>query len=73
MNVAMYYLGRFAASSSMLRTVLMRRVDRAVRAELIERGDGAAMVDTVTPPMPPGPPPRLCCAKASRPAASASF
>jgi regulatory protein len=47
MNQAMYYLGRFAASSAMLKTVLMRRVDRAVRAELIERADGAALVDTV--------------------------
>jgi len=44
---ALAYLGRFAASSEMLRRVLMRRIDKAARAELIERGDGAALVERV--------------------------
>ncbi len=42
-----HYLERFAASKEMLRRVLMRRVDRAVRAELIEREPGAELVDKV--------------------------
>jgi regulatory protein len=44
---AVHYLERFAASQAMLRRVLMRRVDRAVRAELIEREPGAEIVEKV--------------------------
>lgn len=47
MNIALAYLERFAASRQMLQTVLMRRVDRAVRAGLIERADGAVLVAKV--------------------------
>jgi regulatory protein len=44
---ALAYLARFAASSEMLRRVLMRRIDRAVKAGLIERDEGAALVEQV--------------------------
>lgn len=44
---ALAYLARFAASSEMLRRVLMRRIDRAVQAGLIEREEGAALVAQV--------------------------
>ena len=44
---ALAYLARFAASSEMLRRVLMRRVETAARAGLIEREEGAALVAQV--------------------------
>src|SRR6185312_1991746 len=44
---ALAYLARFAASSEMLRRVLMRRVDKAARAGLIDRAEGAALVAEV--------------------------
>ena len=44
---ALAYLGRFAASSEMLRRVLMRRIDRAAHEGLIERGEGAALVEQI--------------------------
>jgi regulatory protein len=47
MKSAGHYLERFSASREMLRRVLARRVDRAVRAELIEREAGAAIIDKV--------------------------
>jgi regulatory protein len=47
MKSAGHYLERFSASREMLRRVLMRRVDRAVRAELIEREAGSILVDAV--------------------------
>jgi regulatory protein len=46
-GAALHYLERYASSAENLRRVLMRRVDRAARAGLIERADGAARVDTV--------------------------
>jgi regulatory protein len=44
---ALAYLARFAASSEMLRRVLMRRVETAARAGLIAREEGAALVEQV--------------------------
>jgi regulatory protein len=44
---ALSYLGRFAASTEMLRRVLLRRVERAAREELIERDHGRQMVERV--------------------------
>lgn len=41
---ALHYLERYASSAENLRRVLMRRVERAVRAGLGERADGAALV-----------------------------
>lgn len=46
-KAAYAYLERFASSAENLRRVLMRRVERAVRAEAIERGEGAARVAAV--------------------------
>src|SRR4051812_37794645 len=46
-NAALAYLGRFAASTEMVRRVLMRRIERAARAELIERSAGLALVETI--------------------------
>ena len=44
---ALAYLARFSASSEMLRRVPMRRVDKATRAGLIDRAEGAALVEEV--------------------------
>jgi regulatory protein len=44
---ALAYLERFAASAGMVRRVLLRRVERAARAGLIERADGALLVARV--------------------------
>lgn len=44
---ALNHLGRFAATRTELTRVLKRRVARAVRAELIERDEAAAMIETV--------------------------
>src|SRR5512142_1025189 len=44
---ALFYLERYASSAENLRRVLMRRVDRAARAEVIERSEGAARVDAI--------------------------
>jgi len=44
-NVALWYLQRFAASADSLRRVLMRRVDKSVRAHDTDRAEGAALVD----------------------------
>jgi len=46
-EAALAYLGRFAASAEMVRRVLARRVERAVRAGLAERADGTRLVDRV--------------------------
>ncbi|MDI9350316.1 MAG: RecX family transcriptional regulator [Candidatus Symbiobacter sp.] len=46
-RVALWYLERYAASRMMLRRVLMRRVDRAVRAELLDAAIGQAWVEQV--------------------------
>ena len=46
-KAAYAYLERFASSAENLRRVLMRRVERAVRAEAIERSEGAARVAAV--------------------------
>ncbi|MCX8505101.1 MAG: RecX family transcriptional regulator, partial [Alphaproteobacteria bacterium] len=46
-RVAIWYLERYAASSAMLRRVLMRRVERAARAQLIERELGQSLVDQI--------------------------
>ena len=43
-RVAIWYLERYAASSAMLQRVLMRRIDRAARAELIDRESGESLV-----------------------------
>lgn len=44
---ALHYLERYASSVSNLRRVLMRRIERAARAGVIERDDGRARVDAV--------------------------
>ena len=46
-KAAYAYLERYASSAENLRRVLMRRIERAARAEAIERSDGAARVDAV--------------------------
>jgi len=46
-QAAFAYLERYASSSENLRRVLMRRVERAVRAEVIERDEGRRLVDAV--------------------------
>jgi regulatory protein len=46
-QAALHYLERFAASGAMVRRVLARRVERAARAALIERDDGARLVERV--------------------------
>jgi regulatory protein len=47
-NIATYYLERFSTTAAHLRTVLMRRVDRSLKAEgSASRSDMAAWVDTV--------------------------
>ena len=44
---ALRYLERFAASAEMVRRVLARRVERAVRAGLTERADGTRLIGRV--------------------------
>ena len=44
---ALHYLERYASSAENLRRVLMRRIDRAARAEVIERSEGRARVDAI--------------------------
>ncbi len=46
-NVALWYLQRFAASAASLRLVLMRRVDKSVRAHDTDRAEGTALVDDI--------------------------
>ena len=46
-TAALGYLERFDASTEMVRRVLLRRVERAVRAGLGERPAGAALVERV--------------------------
>lgn len=46
-NVALHYLERYASSAENLRRVLMRRVERAARAEVSDRAEGAGMVDAL--------------------------
>lgn len=46
-SAALHYLERYASSAENLRRVLMRRVDRAAHAGMIERADGAARVAAV--------------------------
>lgn len=46
-QAAFAYLERYASSSENLRRVLMRRVERAVRAEAIEREEGRRRIDAV--------------------------
>jgi regulatory protein len=44
---ALRYLERYASSAENLRRVLMRRIERAVRLEMIERAEGRARVAAV--------------------------
>lgn len=44
-NAALFYLQRYASSAENLRRVLMRRVERSVRAHGTDRAEGAALVD----------------------------
>ncbi len=46
-NAALAYLGRFAASAKGLERVLMRRVDRAARAGIGDREEGAALIAAI--------------------------
>lgn len=46
-QAALAYLERYASSAENLRRVLMRRVERAVRAEAATREEGRARVDAV--------------------------
>ena len=46
-RVAIWYLERYAASNAMLRRVLMRRIDRAARAEVIDRELGQSLVEQI--------------------------
>src|SRR5258708_36816185 len=46
-KAAFHYLERYASSAENLRRVLMRRVERAVRAGAVERAEGRARVDAV--------------------------
>src|SRR5258708_16915791 len=46
-KAAFHYLERYASSAENLRRVLMRRVERAVRAGAVERAEGRAGVDAV--------------------------
>ena len=46
-NGALYYLERFATSAENLRRVLMRRVEKSVRAHDTDRGEGAQAVDDI--------------------------
>ncbi len=46
-EAAFAYLERYASSVENLRRVLMRRIERAVRAGVIERAEGRARVDEV--------------------------
>src|SRR5581483_11780996 len=46
-EAALRYLERFAASGEMVRRVLARRVERAVRGGLAERSDGARLIERV--------------------------
>lgn len=43
-NAALYYLERFASSAENLKRVLMRKVDKSVRAHGTDRNEGAAAV-----------------------------
>lgn len=43
-NAALYYLERFATSAENLRRVLMRKVDKSVRAHGTDRDEGAAAI-----------------------------
>ncbi len=44
-NIALYYLQRYETSASNLHRVLMRRVEKAVRFELIDQNEGKELVD----------------------------
>ncbi|HXM85587.1 MAG TPA: RecX family transcriptional regulator [Stellaceae bacterium] len=44
-NIALHYLGRYASSSTNLRRVLMRRVERAAAAHGADPGEGAKLVE----------------------------
>lgn len=46
-NVALHYLARFAASTELLRRVLLRRVERSDRTHGTDRGEGVAVVDAL--------------------------
>jgi regulatory protein len=46
-NAALFYLQRFATSAENLRRVLVRRVERSVRAHQTDREQGLAAVDDV--------------------------
>ncbi|HEY4136151.1 MAG TPA: regulatory protein RecX [Alphaproteobacteria bacterium] len=46
-NAALYYLGRFSASSGHLRQLLLRRVDRSARAHDTDPVAGREMVDAL--------------------------
>jgi regulatory protein len=46
-NAALYYLQRFASSSSNLRRVLMGKVERSARAHGTDRAEGAAMIEAL--------------------------
>ena len=46
-NVALWYLQRFAASADSLRRVLMRRVEKSVRAHDTDRAEGAEFVEDI--------------------------
>jgi len=46
-NVALWYLQRFAASADSLRLVLLRRVDKSVRAHATDGAEGAALVEDI--------------------------
>lgn len=46
-KAALHYLERFAASRQSVVRVLMRRIERAVRAGVLERAEGAARVAAV--------------------------
>lgn len=46
-NAALHYLKRYAATVSQLRKVLLRRVDRSVRAHGTDKGEALGWVDAV--------------------------
>jgi len=46
-TAALHYLERYASSVANLRRVLMRRIERAARAGVIDRTDGRARVDAI--------------------------
>jgi regulatory protein len=45
-NIALHHLGRFAATRAELTRVLKRRVERAIRADLIGREEALKLVET---------------------------